>query len=428
MKRWRVLVSAIAMLGAHTAVASACSDPGVHDPTNPDGSVVIQNPGTSLTELGAPTPGQAIFDRRGGRLQFGLNESAVHNGQASAPAVGSIIAAMGGTIVRQGLDWKAVQPEAGCPYHWGPTDGQDHFWLAHGVRPLWVIYDAPGWATGGSDTCTNCTPTSAHIQDFANLAAAVATRYNLSAGVEIWNEPNLEKYWHLPNVAAYAQLLVASWNAVHAAKPNMRVLAGSLSDSGNDTSFGISIPTFVKQMVSDNVLGDMSALSIHPYPLQPPDANGDDGFTKTFEGLADPTVLGPNASQRLVVTEVGAAVSGSGHPYNWSLQGQCTTLVNEYNQIDQPGSSTLPLMANTDAVVFDVDVEGGDGYGFGTIASVWNSPLGQLLGNPPDAYTYTPRPVYSEFKRTLGAPTPSSPGAGTCAATTGTPVTYSATQ
>lgn len=85
-------------------------------------------------------------------------------------------------------------------------------------------------------------------------------------------------------------------------------------------------------------------------------------------------------------------------------------------------------MANTDAVVFDVDVEGGDGYGFGTIASVWNSPLGQLLGNPPDAYTYTPRPVYSEFKRTLGAPTPSSPGAGTCAATTGTPVTYSATQ
>lgn len=125
MKRWRVLVSAIAMLGAHTAVASACSDPGVHDPTNPDGSVVIQNPGTSLTELGAPTPGQAIFDRRGGRLQVGLNESAVHNGQASAPAVGSIIAAMGGTIVRQGLDWKAVQPEAGCPYHWGPTDGQD---------------------------------------------------------------------------------------------------------------------------------------------------------------------------------------------------------------------------------------------------------------------------------------------------------------
>ena len=74
-------------------------------------------------------------------------------------------------------------------------------------------------------------------------------------------------------------------------------------------------------------------------------------------------------------------------------------------------------MANADAVVFDVDVEGGDGYGFGTIASVWNSPLRQLLGNPPDAYTHTPRPVYSD--RTLCVPSPTSPGAGSCATATG---------
>jgi hypothetical protein len=51
---------------------------------------ITQNPGTSLTELGAPIAGQPIYARRGGRLQVGLNESAVHNGQASAPAVATI--------------------------------------------------------------------------------------------------------------------------------------------------------------------------------------------------------------------------------------------------------------------------------------------------------------------------------------------------
>jgi hypothetical protein len=435
------ILSCLGTLAAVPASASAqigCSDAGHPDPTDSNGAVIVANPAPAASvsqPLPAVAAGQPIYARINNHLQVGFNDNAIGNGIGSAPAVGALTSTVGGTIVRYSLDWRSVQPDAPpCPYHWQASDGFAHFFLAHGVRPLWVIQNAPLWANvlGCLDKLTgNCEvpPDSNHIADFVTFVKAVAQRYPLAAGIEIWNEPNLEIFWHDSSsdindrARHYDQLLAATWSAVHGTYPNTRILGGSLSEAGNDNpTFGVSIPTWIKQMTADGVLGDMTALSFHPYPERPPDANGQDHFTRTFSQLGAPPAnggLGPSTNTRLVVTELGAPVSGAGpttHPYDWDLHGQCTTLTNEYDRLDT-ADPTLPLSGNVDAVVLHTDVEGGDGYGFGLISP---------NGNPVTSYSYTPRPVYSEFMRTLGAGGGAAPDPSQCTATLDASLTFSA--
>jgi hypothetical protein len=126
-------------------------------------------------------------------------------------------------------------------------------------------------------------------------------------------------------------------------------------------------------MVADNVLGHMSALSIHRYPLRQPDATGDDDFTRTFRSGRP---AGPWALDSTTARRHGTRSRCLGQ--RPSLQLVTARPVHHAGprvQPDRPAGFIDPAAdGNTDAVVFDVDVEGGDGYGFGTIASVWNNP------------------------------------------------------
>jgi hypothetical protein len=73
---------------------------------------------------------------------------------------------------------------------------------------------------------------------------------------EIWNEPNIPRFWLHPDPAAYTALLKAAYVAVKSINPSLGVLAGATSHADL---------AFIAGMYAAGAKGYFDALSIHPY-------------------------------------------------------------------------------------------------------------------------------------------------------------------
>lgn len=82
---------------------------------------------------------------------------------------------------------------------------------------------------------------------------------------QIWNEPNLDRYWQpAPSAEAYAELLLLSADAIHAVDPGARVIsAGILADPGDA---GVSGPRYLASLIGmPGVRDAVYRLAYHPY-------------------------------------------------------------------------------------------------------------------------------------------------------------------
>jgi hypothetical protein len=114
------------------------------------------------------------------------------------------------------------------------------------------------------------------MTDYANFAAAVATRYaGKVSAYEIWNEGNTSTFWApQPDPVAYTRMLQAAYPAIKAADPNATVVAGgfiSVADYGN---VAINPVKYVQQMYAAGAQGNFDAISFHPYQFTLPFTQG----------------------------------------------------------------------------------------------------------------------------------------------------------
>jgi hypothetical protein len=142
-----------------------------------------------------------------------------------------------------------------------------------GVRPL-LIVQSPGSQT---------TPNTPELrEEFTAFAAALARELPAYRSFIIGNEPNLNRFW-LPqfapdgeNVAArdYLELLAASYDALKAVSPDIRVIGGALAPRGGDdpqssrpthspTQFIRDMGRFYRESGRDRPV--MDAFAHHPY-------------------------------------------------------------------------------------------------------------------------------------------------------------------
>ena len=145
----------------------------------------------------------------------------------------------------------------------------------HGVRVYVSVYNE------GSRT-TPLTLTAR--KQFASYVAAIVRDNPAFRDVIVGNEPNLNRFW-LPqfdlrgrgsSAPAYLRLLSASYDALKAAAPDVRVWGGALAprgvdrpNTGRDT---ISPSRFIRELgaayrKSGRALPVMDGFSFHPYPL-----------------------------------------------------------------------------------------------------------------------------------------------------------------
>src|SRR5436190_4348273 len=154
-------------------------------------------------------------------------------------------------IVRELLFWGSVEPRRGA-FKWGRTDRLVGNLASRGIDLLPMVYGSPRYIARHS----NVPPVRSKKQRklFGQFLSAMVRRYGhggtywrgpyrqqhpgkparpISAW-QIWNEPNLEKFFapH-PSVGKYASLVRTAHTAIHGADPRGNVVLAGMSGRGH---------------------------------------------------------------------------------------------------------------------------------------------------------------------------------------------------
>ncbi|MHB8694274.1 MAG: GH39 family glycosyl hydrolase [Solirubrobacteraceae bacterium] len=204
--------------------------------------------------------------RHAGPQLYGFNAFAIS--QASLADERSL----GATVTRLFVDWGSAEPSP-SRWDWTAPDAEYKTLLAGGVRPLIVAFAAPCWArpsTSCNDVYATGPPDPAYDSAWTTYVSDLVRRYPDAAGIEIWNEPNLDQYW-IPaaDPARYTQLLDEGYGAVKSADPAMPVISGGLllspaAAGTGKVAGGYLAEQFLAAMY--NAHARMDAIGIHLYP------------------------------------------------------------------------------------------------------------------------------------------------------------------
>lgn len=191
----------------------------------------------------------------------------------SAAEVDRSVAAMSAAgigWVRANVAWSGGEPDAKGVLNTGYLSSIDQAVAkahAAGVQVLMPISDGvPYWASAdpakyqdGSGKHWNQYWRPASFADYAAFVKTVVARYS-AMGVhtfELWNEPNLTRFWPSgPNAAEFASLLAAAYPAVKQADPSATVVMGGLSK--NDY-------TYLENLYKAGGRPYFDAVAVHPY-------------------------------------------------------------------------------------------------------------------------------------------------------------------
>ena len=174
-------------------------------------------------------------------------------------------------VARVGLPWKSVEGNKGSFNWFGPDQLYDRL-RDRGIRPLWILLDAPCYAQANPGACAGgedeLHPAPQHYDEFAEIAVAAAKRYPDSIGFEVWNEPNYPRFWGgPPDPGAYSAMLKVVADALHAQAPEMVVVSAGLSPHADtDTSGSMGFRDFLIGMYENGAAQKADAIGIHPYP------------------------------------------------------------------------------------------------------------------------------------------------------------------
>jgi len=172
--------------------------------------------------------------------------------------------------VRANISWSGGEPDAKGQLNQGWLAEVDYAVTkaqAAGMQVLMPIADGvPYWASADPARYQNATgrywnkywkPRS--FTDYADFARTVVNRYKVM-GVhtyEVWNEPNLTRFWPSgPKATEYASMLAAAYPVMKQADPVATVLMGGLSK--NDYNY-------LQALYSAGARPNFDAVAVHPY-------------------------------------------------------------------------------------------------------------------------------------------------------------------
>ncbi|HEY3186696.1 MAG TPA: Ig-like domain-containing protein [Solirubrobacteraceae bacterium] len=125
---------------------------------------------------------------------------------------------------------------------------------SHGMKAVFVVTSAPGWASGSSNPHTP--PLPQYAADYAAFGRTVAARFaGKVAAYEIWNEEDEAQFWSTgADAARYAALVKTAYPAFKAGDPAAKVLLGPLT--GNNYAF-------LEQLYAQGVKGSFDGVAVH---------------------------------------------------------------------------------------------------------------------------------------------------------------------
>jgi hypothetical protein len=158
----------------------------------------------------------------------------------------SLMAASGAETVRVAFDWRTAQPAEGGPIDFSRMDAAVVAAAQQRLPVLPVVHRTPAWAAvrPGDGAASPPRGTAAYTGFLTALVGRYGPNGSLWAELpalprvpirawQIWNEPNLTRYWtSQPFAKRYVKLLRASRRALRAADPgSLTILAGLPNES-----------------------------------------------------------------------------------------------------------------------------------------------------------------------------------------------------
>ena len=143
-------------------------------------------------------------------------------------------------IIRVGVLWDSFENPQGV-FDWADLDARVDLCAAHGLEWGLLLQRTPSWYRAAGTT-PQTPPTN--LQDYANMANMILNRYDTPGlthyypptFLEVWNEPNWGNgpgnagFWHpKPDPAKYGDLLIATYDTVKPAHPDVLVIFGGTS-------------------------------------------------------------------------------------------------------------------------------------------------------------------------------------------------------
>jgi hypothetical protein len=275
---------------------------------------------------------------------FGFNEDwHLHQNQLD------LAAAAGSNTVRTAMYWDGVEYKRDT-YYW---DLYDQFYariLSLGMRPLFVLTNAPCWAAVSEKACRRGSksdraqpPATSEYDEWAEFAALVAQRYPQARALEIWNEPNLSHFWYpRPNPARYSEVLRTAAESINAANPAMPVLSGGLVPTRHESNSKLGFKRFLKRVYKSGAVQLTDGIGFHPYPAfwrrSIPRVVGKlEALMASLRGIMSSFGEG---DKEIWVTEIG--LSTTGRPSGFSEADQAQGLSEMYKLLaGMPGVPTV---------------------------------------------------------------------------------------
>lgn len=191
---------------------------------------------------------------------FGVN---IHFTQP-APGELSLLAAGGFRFVRMDLFWHTIEREIPGRYDFSAYDRLVEATAAQNIRIVFILDYGNDLYGGG-----NAHHFDAGRAAFARFAAA-AVRHYRGRGIiwEIWNEPNLEKFWHGPPDPAYYNKVASEViTAIRRVDPTALIIGPATA----------GFPWEYLQVLADlGLFNKLDAVSVHPYRFNEPESAWED--------------------------------------------------------------------------------------------------------------------------------------------------------
>ncbi len=178
------------------------------------------------------------------------------------------------------LFWQSVQPRPGS-FDWGATDDLVGQFASHGIRPFPTVSGNPDWVPGVLARPPLDTPEAE--RSWQSFLKALVNRYGPDGSYwsheyraeygpdaaplpidswQIWNEPNLSKYFAPePSAPEYARLVRISAETIKGQDPKARIVLAGMPGSGKPDAW-----TFLDELYRQPGFADsFDVAALHPY-------------------------------------------------------------------------------------------------------------------------------------------------------------------
>ena len=237
------------------------------------------------------------------------------------------------------FSWASVQPKQ-CCFNWGGQDRLMGRLVARGIRVVPALWGSPSWAERypAQPPIDKLTAWQTFLKAFVGRYGPggtywphFRTEYPGKAPLpvqayQIWNEPNLRKYWiPYPAPTQYGKLLKASSTAIKGQYPKAQIVLGGTPGYGDMNAWD-----FLNQLYSQvaGVKSYFDVAALHPY------ASTRDKVKAEIQRFRDVMKSHADEATQLWVTEIasGSAPAADGG-LNKGLQGQATMLKRTYKMV-----------------------------------------------------------------------------------------------